>query len=271
MSSKPIYETSEFKRVISSLNNFKGNNSYFVVGDYVIIKDLDKGSEIVLKKVKRSENTYTYVIADEDSRTIFERAGYIVNQHKQNPRPKVNYVSKMTEEFNQLLKEDQVTVDVNIPDKQSDIESKLQELYLYCFGKKSSSKESAKVYLLGKLYFRLLEISDKENIVCFLLEKNSENSENSENSDMHDSNKIKNRKYQITRNLKGVERFLKYSDRLPKGVYKLIKTPITSFVKITNAQWKELLKVVDPHEYNLSVEDNDGNNSFFFFIKNILT
>jgi len=51
----------------------------------------------------------------------------------------------------------------------------------------------------------------------------------------------------------------------------MIKTPITSFVKITNAQWKELLKVVDLHEFNLSVEDNDGNNSFFFFIKNILT
>jgi len=114
-------------------------------------------------------------------------------------------------------------------------------------------------------------LSDKEKLVGFLFEGITENSENGEYSDALDSNKIKNRKYQITRNLKGVERFLKYSNRLPKGVYKMIKTPITSFVKITNAQWKELLKVVDLHEFNLSVEDNDGNNSFFFFIKNILT
>ena len=78
-------------------------------------------------------------------------------------------------------------------------------------------------------------------------------------------------KYQITRNLKGVERFLKYSDKLPNGVYKMIKTPITSFVKITNDHWKELLKEVDPHEANLSVLDNDGNIIYHFFIlKNIL-
>ncbi len=89
---------------------------------------------------------YTYQKADEDARTIFERAGYFYGQRKQLPRSKVNYVSIMTDEFNQLLKEeDQVIVEVNIPDKQSEIESKLQQLYLYCFGKKSSSKDSAKV------------------------------------------------------------------------------------------------------------------------------
>jgi len=42
--SKQIYETAEFKRIISSLNKFKGNNSYFIFGDFVIIKDV--GSRI---------------------------------------------------------------------------------------------------------------------------------------------------------------------------------------------------------------------------------
>src|SRR5436305_1312028 len=51
--------------------------------------------------------------------------------------------------------------------------------------------------------------------------------------------KRKNKKSEIQKNLKGSLRFKIFADRLPTGVYQLVKIPVTYFVKITNERWND--------------------------------
>ncbi len=72
-----------------------------------------------------------------------------------------------------------------------------------------------------------------------------------------DDSKKKHQRAEIKKNLKGIDRFMIFSNRLSSGVHQLISIPITYFVKIKNSDWSKVLVHVDPHTAHLSINDNE--------------
>lgn len=78
--------------------------------------------------------------------------------------------------------------------------------------------------------------------------------------------KMKNKKSEIQKNLKGSVRFNVFADRLPSGVYQHVNIHITYFVKISNDKWSEFVCGRKRND-DISDDESDEVNGNNFFLK----
>jgi len=215
----------------------KEPKAIFIADDIIFFRNCND-EHITLQRVKDQSNKDVYKEINRDPSEILSKFGY--NLKKKSIRNKINYVEVMKLEFSNLNKKEEI----NMEQIQIYSANEFYRTYVDCFATTSSQKNSSILFKLGKL-----KVNFENNAVDIIYERKFGNE--------IDDSKKKHRRAEIKKNLKGIDRFMIFSNRLPSGVHQLISIPITYFVKIKNDDWKRVLLVVDPHTAHLSLNDDE--------------
>lgn len=236
-----FYEDVTFKRAVSALKNIKINGkepkAIFIADDVIFFRD-SNDEHITLQRIKDKNNKDVYKEIRSKPTEILSTYGY--NIKSKSNRNRIDYAEMMKVEFSRLIKKD--SIDMELIQKYT--KDEFYQTYVACFASTSSQKNSSDLFKLGKLKEKY-----KQNAVDIIYDLKFKNDD--------DDSKKKQRRADINKNLKGIDRFMIFSNRLQKGVYQFISIPITYFVKIKNDDWIKVLLEVDPHTAHLSINDDD--------------
>jgi len=212
---------SNVRRVMSNLSNISINtqDSFLIFGKYCIIN-----KRVLVKKTEGLKEIW--VDSDEDYLSIIKLAGFDLK--KQINKKKVDYLKAIETDFQKFKNHEEISSEpVKIPENTQATKSLVVELYNHCFVG-GREKLLTTFYDLGIL---CNEFGDDFCIKAIFNEKYKK--------EYLSDKKRKNKKSEIQKNLKGSLRFKIFADRLPTGVYQLVKIPVTYFVKITNERWND--------------------------------
>ncbi|PYY25046.1 MAG: hypothetical protein DMG62_00075 [Acidobacteria bacterium] len=190
------------RRVISNLSNISINtHNSFLIFEKYCIIN----KRVLVKKTEGLKEIW--VDSDEDYLKIIKLAGF--DFKKKNNKKKVDYLKAIETDFQKFKNHEEISISnklVKIPENNKETKSLIVEFYNHCFVS-GGEKLLLTFYDLG--------------ILC-----------NAFGEDFC---------IEIQKNLKGSLRFKAFADRLPTGVYQLVKIPVTYFIKITNQSWNDFL------------------------------
>ena len=229
------------RRVISNLSNISINthNSFLIFEKYCIIN-----KRVLVKKTEGLKEIW--VDSDEDYLKIIKLAGF--DFKKKNNKKKVDYLKAIETDFQKFKNHEEISISnkpVKIPENNKETKSLIVEFYNHCFVG-GGEKLLPTFYDLGILCnafgedFCIKVIFNEKYKYEYLSDK-----------------KRKNKKSEIQKNLKGSLRFKAFADRLPTGVYQLVKIPVTYFIKITNQSWNDFLLGRKSRSDHISDSDSD--------------
>jgi len=236
-----FYENVNFKRILSTLRNVKVNGktpkAIFIADDVVFFRNCND-EHITLQRVIDINNKEIYKEINKDPSEILSKYDYTFK--KKITRNRIDYVKVMKSEYDKLCNKEGIDMEQIKPYTKEEF----YQTYVNCFASTSNQKNSSILFKLGKLKEKF-----EKNAVDIIYGKKFGNEV--------DDSKKKHQRAEIKKNLKGIDRFMIFSNRLSSGVHQLISIPITYFVKIKNSDWSKVLVHVNPHTAHLSINDDE--------------